>query len=122
MSLRLTRRRFLEGTLALVCVGGGFVFWHRWQRPRKRIRDHFSYLQLERGTVRRFLREFEQANGPGIAETTDHSKLAMQFLLSTDFFQFDADESDADESRTIRYAALADPYANPCYNPLVRYV
>ncbi len=117
MSHRVTRRRFLEGTLALVCVGGGFVFWHRRQQTRKRIREHFSYLQLERGAVRRFLHEFEQANGKGVAKTTDHSRLAMQFLLSTDFFHHDADES-----RMVRYSRLADPYVNPCYNPLVRFV
>ena len=116
MKRRITRRRLLEGALVLTCVGGGFVVWNRRQRVRKRIRDHFSYLRLEEGAVRRFLRDFEKANGWSSAQTAGHSQLAMQFLLSTDFFQFDAAED-----RTIRYDRLADPYANPCYNPLAHY-
>ncbi len=116
MSMRMTRRRFLEGTLALVCVGGGYVFWNRRQRLRKQIREHFSYLQLERGAVRSFLRDYEQANGLGSAQTAGHSGLARKFLLSTDFFHFDPDES-----RTIRYSRLADPFVNPCYNPLASF-
>jgi hypothetical protein len=117
MSRRITRRRFLEATLAVVCAGGGIVWWRRHQRIRARIRNHFPYLRLESGAVRRFLSEYQKANGLGSLETAGHSRLAMQFLLSTDFFHHDGDES-----RAIRYSRLADPYANPCYNPLARYV
>ncbi len=112
MSAGITRRRFLLATLGVVSAAGGYVHWNR-QRLRRRLRDHFSYLRLERGAVRRFLEDYRLANGPGAAETADSSRLAMQFLLSTDFFH-----SDVDESRTIRYSRLADPYVNPCYNPL----
>lgn len=40
--------------------------------------------------------------------------LAAQYLLSSDFF-----EHDADESRTIRYLGYFDPYTRPCINPFV---
>ena len=114
--MSMTRRRFLEGTLVVVSIAGGVVFWNRSQHNRKRIRDHLSYLRLERGAVRQFLREYEEANGSGSADGKDTSQLARQFLLSSDFFHFDADES-----QTIQYSRLADPYVNPCYNPLARF-
>ena len=116
MSRRITRRRFLEGALVLTCAGGGFVVWRRRRRLEQQIQEHLSYLRLEKGAVRRFLWDYEKANGWGSTQTARRSQLAMRFLLSTDFFHFDADQS-----RTIRYSRLADPYVNPCYNPLARY-
>lgn len=113
---RLTRRRFLEGALVVTCAGAGYVMWNRRQRVHQRIHAHFSYLQLEEGAVNRFLSDYQKANGWDSLRNADHSRLARQFLLSTDFFH-----QDVDEGRLVRYDRLADPYVNPCYNPLARY-
>ncbi len=43
-------------------------------------------------------------------------KLITQYLMSTDFFQ-----NDANESRKIRYLMYYDPYSRPCANPFPRF-
>ena len=78
--------------------------------PERRILEHFSYLRLEGDAVRRFLRDNDHQHG----STAASDEFYHRFLLSTDFFQ-----NGADEGRTIHYAAFFDPYATPCYNPLV---
>jgi hypothetical protein len=40
----------------------------------------------------------------------------LQFLLSTDFFRFDADER-----RRVSYVGYYDPAVTPCNNPLARF-
>lgn len=41
--------------------------------------------------------------------------IELLFLMSSDFFIFDADES-----RTVHYLGLYGPYLRPCSNPLVK--
>lgn len=41
--------------------------------------------------------------------------IELLFLMSSDFFIFDADES-----RTVNYLGIYSPYLRPCSNPLVK--
>ena len=43
-------------------------------------------------------------------------KIVTQFLMSSDFFQ-----NNADETRTIHYLGFYDPYTRPCANPFPRF-
>ena len=119
-SRKTTRRGFLKRSVAALALGGGLAWcgwWAHRHLARRRITRHFPYLKLDREGVGRFLADFEAAYGAKRLANAGESKLAKQYLLSTDFFLHDADES-----RTVRYVALVDPYVTPCYNPLARFV
>ncbi len=116
MSRRISRRVFLGGGLALLGIGGGVLAWSRRGHHAARIRDYLSYLRLDEAGVRDFVRDFVRAYSRRKLERTSDSSLAMQYLLSSDFFH-----SEGGEERNVRYSRLADPYVNPCYNPLARY-
>jgi hypothetical protein len=76
---------------------------------------HFPYLKIGPEVADAWLRDLERREGGLPDPGSLPGDFALRFLLSTDFFQ-----SGADESRPLRYAALYDPWASPCYNPLLR--
>lgn len=96
------------------------------------VRTHFSYLQLEvsDSELQSFVDTFVAIHGPvernrsdlqsqlfgTVTDNPELMKLALQFVLSTDFF-----ENGADESKPVSFVAYYDPYMMPCWNPLVRY-
>lgn len=113
-----TRRGLLKGALATLGLGGlaSVLWWRRADPALRRIKRQLSYLRLDRRGVRDFLSDYAAAYGASRAETTEDSRLALHFLVSSDFF-----EHGADESRTIHYVRLYDPYLSPCFNPFARF-
>jgi hypothetical protein len=76
---------------------------------------HFPYLRIDAEVADAWLRDLERRGGGLPDPAALPSDLALRFLLSTDFFQ-----GGADPARPLRYAAFYDPWATPCYNPLLR--
>ena len=119
----LTRRLLLGFVAGLGVIGGAAVAWRWLWRPSgsaldpnprimaRRIREHFDYLNIDDRALTTFVDEHLRHH-PDILNPLD---VYSKFLMSTDFFQ-----NDADESRYVRYVAYYDPYVTPCYNPLVR--
>jgi hypothetical protein len=131
-SLRVTRRlviiTWLWGIASLFAIGG--VLYHLFRErnaflrnrsgsPEVRlIREHFAYLTIDPGGLRRFLVEYRRALGPPRLEGKREVRRFLDtFVMSTDFFL-----QGADESRTVRYTALYDVFTNPCYHPLPRHL
>lgn len=81
--------------------------------PAERIRRHFGYLRLDAADVDRFVADYRTRFGRRRLAAPDRlDEMLDVFLLSTDFFPRGADERNA-----VRYVALYDPYARPCWNP-----
>jgi len=78
-----------------------------------RIHYFFSYLSLEPAGVARFVDDWERHVGALPRAGAWPSEVYLRYLLSTDFFRHNADES-----RLIQYVGFCDPYATPCSNPL----
>lgn len=92
----------------------------------KRILDELSFLKLDKDGVRRFVTDYTKKLKPrkklaleyysfaGISSARSRkiNRLMNDYLLSTDFFI-----NNMDESRTIKYIALNDPQEKPCINP-----
>ncbi len=111
----------------LVVVGGivsGFCYWMKClfragagpELPRtqviaKMVRDHFDYLTLDQAGVLAFIEDRERQSGLIDLRRVPYT----QYLMSTDFFIYDEDES-----RVVNYITLFDAYASPCFNPLSR--
>jgi len=108
-----TRRKFMAALGGgIVLLGGGAVL-SRQRIMAWRIRTHFSYLNIKSGDALRFVRAYEKAYGQLPYYRRSVSDVYKKFLLSTDFFS-----NEADESLPVRYVMLYDPYLSPCYNPL----
>lgn len=89
---------------------------HAHREAGERIRKYFDYLTLDEAGVARFVEEYEKYAGEvTIVSVHAHRGMFERFLLSTDFFL-----NGADESRTVRYLALHDPYVSPCWAPFGR--
>lgn len=137
----LTRRRFLRLTVPAVLIAAaasGLARWTDWRgagarlrrtvrraeesarayqdarrAPADRIVRHFDYLRLDRAGVERFVSDYTRAFGNARPRTRAANRLFYtKFLMSTDFFV-----NGADESKPVRYVALHDPYASPCWRP-----
>jgi hypothetical protein len=132
---RMSRRRFLAlgaggasvvALGALAAAGPGLLGGKNRERVagnlawasrahltlEERVRERFHYLRLEPEGVRAFARDFTSRNRGVSRFQRPKTDPFEQFLLSTDFFR-----NGGDETRTIRYVALFDPYLNPCWNP-----
>jgi hypothetical protein len=126
----MNRRRFFWG---LAGIGGALAGIGAMVTPHalegaveRRILSEFNFLKLEPEGVRRFASEYSNRLKPAKKRALEfyclaglsprHSRkihrMMNDFLLSTDFFL-----NNMDESRTIRYVALNDPQARPCNNP-----
>jgi hypothetical protein len=130
-----TRRKFLRalaigGAGAAAALGGALAFPRSraklaWiaQRlielplsPEARIARHFDYLDLDPECTRRFVEDWRAHVGPLPRTSALPSEIYARFLLSTDFFA-----QDADETRRVRYRGFNDPYLTTCANPLARF-
>lgn len=92
----------------------------------KRILDELSFLKLDPEGVRQFVVDYTERLTPNKKLALEYYSLAgipsrysrkihrlmNDFLLSTDFFR-----NNMDESKTVHYVALNDPHARPCVNP-----
>jgi hypothetical protein len=123
----LTRRRVLE--LFGVAVGVpllGVSLWTLGRRGELRrwlrfIRQEpplppLSYLDLDPDGVDAFEADYERHRGPLPDRESWSEDVQIRFLLSTDFFRFDADMS-----RRISYVGFYEPSITPCNNPLARF-
>lgn len=122
------RRRFfgrlVRGTVfvGLLAAGGGWIFGReridRWRLARA-LRGALPHLRFADGAVESFVVALETHEGDLAHRALDEPRLlelfAGRLLLSTDFFQ-----EGADESRVLRYAGYASPYAGACSNPFAQ--
>ena len=75
----------------------------------------FPDLQIDPAAIRAFERDYRTHRKRVLAADGWTDAVRAQFLLSTDFFRFDGDES-----RRITYVGYYDPAVTPCNNPLAR--
>jgi hypothetical protein len=76
----------------------------------------FPYLKMRAGSVEAFEADYQRYRGQTPARDRWSDRVQAQFLLSTDFFRFDADES-----RVVAYVGFYDPILTPSNNPLARF-
>lgn len=135
MKLLANRRKFLSalgGAIGL-CAGG----WWLARRLNPSPPEDFSspvveliagilqrrlpFLKLDGKGINAFAGDLQARNpavlrqaGQGRTEAQDW--LTERYLLSSDFFHYEADES-----RSVNYMAYYDPYARPCGNPFAQF-
>jgi hypothetical protein len=73
-------------------------------------------LRLRAGTVEAFEADSMRHLGRELARDCWSDSVRAQFLLSTDFFRFDADEA-----RVVSYVGFYEPTLTPSNNPLARF-
>jgi len=76
----------------------------------------FPYLRLRTGAAEKFEADYQRYVGPPPSRQLWPEAMQAQFLLSTDFFRFNADES-----RVVGYVGFYDPTVTPSNNPLARF-
>ncbi len=124
----MRRRRFLSRVvLGGLTLAGGYLGLKEWgvfspapfvlssapdqAQVERVVLKSFPYLDLDHDSLRSFSKAYL-----GFLRTFGRSPskqdIEEKFLLSTDFFR-----NGADESQTVRFVSLYDPYYNPCYSP-----
>jgi hypothetical protein len=86
------------------------------QGPEERLRSHFGYLTLDAAGIKQYFADYERSYGPLPRHQPLSSDFCTRYLMSTDFFRHDADES-----RLVRYVGFYDPDRTACNNPLARF-
>lgn len=90
------------------------------------IRDELHYLKLDEEGLQKFVADFAKRKdsryrvtirgysffGINSKQSGKINQLISTYLLSSDFFS-----NGMDESRTIKYVGLYDPYLRPCSHP-----
>jgi hypothetical protein len=120
----MTRRRLIQLLgVAGVAVGAPLLTSALWRGRRTPPAERqpaqpgpFPYLTLGPGVLEAFEADYERYVGPLPPRDRWPDAMQAQFLLSTDFFRFDADES-----RLVSYAGFYDATVTPCNNPLARF-
>jgi hypothetical protein len=86
------------------------------------LRQELNYLKLDEADLVIFAREFQLRQGPeklldqyNKEPDKIEKRVLTQFLMSTDFFW-----NNADETKPVRYTTYYDPY-NLCSNPFARF-
>lgn len=77
------------------------------------IRRSLPFLNLDPEGLAAFARDFVLYRDSGALQFVPYLDLPRRFLLSSDFFA-----NDADESELVRYVVFSDPFATPCSNQL----
>lgn len=77
------------------------------------VRDALSYLKLEPGGLRAFASRYVQwqSQQPHPPEEPQRD-IVERYLMSTNFFR-----NNADESQLVEFVVFYDPYLMPCYSP-----
>lgn len=126
----MKRRKFITITTLTGLIAGitSFRFISRSfdDAAADLIRDEVPYLKLDEDGVRKFVSDFSKHKdrrykftirgysflGISSKRSGKVNQLVTAYLLSSDFFA-----NGMDESRTIRYVGLYDPYLRPCAHP-----
>jgi hypothetical protein len=90
----------------------GRRYWPGRREPPLPLAD----LDFDPAAVDAFEADYERHFGPLPDRELWSADVQTRFLLSTDFFRFDADAS-----RRISYVGLYEPSVTPCNNPLARF-
>lgn len=128
--MKIKRRRFLfiagAGTLITALASAKFVTTSFEDSAENLIRRELAFLKLDDRGVSAFVRDYAGAKdryyklllksysmlGIDSGQSGKVHQLVSTYLLSTDFFA-----RNMDESRVIQYVALYDPYLRPCAHP-----
>ncbi|AHM63597.1 hypothetical protein D770_26770 [Flammeovirgaceae bacterium 311] len=128
----MQRRKFLKLTglsaVALAIPGVGMGAISTEQAIAGILKNEFDYLELDDKGLKQFVKDFLEFRGHGkyvhvkvrtlylfrvkAAESSLVDRLAREYILATDFFI-----NKMDESKTVKYIGLYDPYKRPCANP-----
>ncbi len=127
-----SRRRFLAwtATLTAALVVGVIYRWpgaregasslarrlmHAHQTPQRKLVAYFDYLKIPDALADQYVGDYRtHVHDIGRLSELDDD-FYTRFLLSTDFFQ-----NNADESLTLTYVAIYGPTITLCYNPLAK--
>ncbi|NNF07231.1 MAG: hypothetical protein HKN21_10765 [Candidatus Eisenbacteria bacterium] len=119
----MSRRSFIQVVAAASIpfgIGGAFGCAQKLDTRRlvkASFLQHFHYLEIDPEGLEQFLIDYEEALGPIQDGVASRDELPFtRFLESTDFFL-----QGQDESKPVKYLALYDPYANPCFYPFRRF-
>ncbi len=121
------KRRGFLAVIAVAVVAAAVALWRlggqrrRPEQPAAKsstdrlaalVTENFDYLTIEDGSALAFARAFEKQYGP-YRDDLPADAVYGKFLLSTNFPQ-----NGFDQAKPVRFLALYDPYASPCWNPL----
>jgi hypothetical protein len=120
----LSRRRLLQFLGTLSVVAGIPLATRLWRQDRPSApaaavparSGPFPYLNVDPAAFDAFESDHRRHAGRRLERNQWSDEVQTQFLLSTDFFRFDADET-----RLISYVGYYDPSVTPCNNPLARF-
>jgi len=138
MMSRISRRKFLfSGVITLVSAAiGGCLPREAMRTPPARIgevedpivdtivallQDKFSYLNLVEADLVAFANDFRSKSDTRVLNLQESDpvwfeyEVATQFLMSSDFFR-----NDADETQPVKYKLYHDPYRG-CSSPFARF-
>lgn len=126
----MKRRKFLTiagiGALVTAIASGRFLSMPFEDSAASIVRKQLDYLKLDEEGLNRFAKEYSIAKdrkykltlkgynllGIDASQSGKIHQMVTTYLLSTDFFA-----NGMDESRTIKYLAMYDPYLRPCAHP-----
>lgn len=126
----MKRRKFLTiaGVGGVVAALASFKFiTHPFESVAKNIiRSELDYLKLDEEGLDKFVADYTKHKdrnykltmkgyslfGINSAKSGKVHQLVAAYLLSSDFFQ-----NKMDETRTVKYISLYDPYLRPCAHP-----
>ena len=121
--MKLTRRHFLLlGASAALAAGLGALSFGALRRRliEAKLVAAFPYLDLDPEGVTTFVWLHEEHLYPIRRNPLKllgplPEAVRLRYLASTDFFP-----NGADEARLVRFTALYEPYASPCFHPFAR--
>jgi hypothetical protein len=122
--MKLTRRKFLVSAVASLLVVTGCT--NEQTDPATELilsilREKLNYLRLDETGLRMFAQEFQAKSGLNVLQGQENDPaqleyaLTTQFLMSSDFFWHNADET-----RLVQYRRYYDPYEG-CTSPFARF-
>lgn len=128
MQQQVSRRTFLRGIIAVLAVVAAGIPTYGYVSRRYHhslivtaLREKLDYVQLDEAGLANFANDYLERYGTarmaGLArrDEIDVHYVATLFLMSSDFFWFDADMS-----RTVNYLTLHNPYRGCGTNPFAR--
>lgn len=123
----MKRRKFIAiAGVGSLLAGLGVVGLTFQNAIERRIQNELSFLKLDKEGVTRFVADYTRSMssksrltlkgysflGLNAQKSQKINNLINAYLLSTDFFT-----NKMDESRTVKYVGLYDPYFRPCAHP-----
>lgn len=114
------------GTVVTALASAKFLATSFEESAEHLIRKELSFLKLDGEGIRAFVNEYATAKdryyklivksysilGIDSSQSGKVHQLVSTYLLSTDFFV-----NNMDESRIIKFVGLYDPYLRPCAHP-----